>query len=400
VARPDLLKRGYSLKAVRMWPPSADTARAEPTPEEWTVIGQQCRRLQAEMLQWANCSPAGWDPRAVYDGTFDKLITIYLDDPDSPFRGLRFHTKPVYLSRLRTLRAAVGQARISALSFRDFRRWHEGFCKPTRPDAPRQTARGHALMTFVRIVIAFGALLRLSGCREAKETLEGMEFTMPKKRTVFMTAEQCIAHRQEAHRQDIPSMALADALMFELMARPKDIIGERVPLSEPGISEVTHHGKKWMHGLHWKEVSPDLILTHRLSKSLRGRNAVTDPNAGKIEHFDLKSYPMILDELQHVTDRTGPMVVCEATGRPWSAKHFAAVWRRVARACGIPDHVQLRDWRASGITEGRKSGNTLEDLRHHAGHSKITTTAGYDRVDLETKNKVAQLRVKTRSKTP
>src|SRR6476646_496322 len=99
------------------------------------------------------------------------------------------------------------------------------------------------------------------------------------------------------------------------MLRQKDVIGEYVPESEPGLSDILHHGCKWMHGIGWKEISPDLILTHRLSKSLRGKNAVLNPSAGKTEVFDLKNYPMVMEELQYITDRSGPIVKREETGR-------------------------------------------------------------------------------------
>src|SRR6185312_14279942 len=236
--------------------------------------------------------------------------------------------------------------------------------------------------------------------KDARETLSKIEFPMPKRRTVFLTTQQVIAIRAKAHEMGYPSIALAQVLMFELMIRQKDAIGEMIPMSEPGLSDTGYGGKKWLMGIHWNEISDTLILTHRLSKSLRGREAIMDPGAGKTEVFDLKVYPMVMEELQHVTHKTGPLVICEHTGRPWDHKYFATIWRKVADAAGIPKHLQSRDSRAGGITEGRKSGATLENLRHHAGHSQVSTTAGYDRSDLETKNNVQQLRVKNRTQTP
>lgn len=393
IARADLVKRGYASRTARLW------AGVEPTADDWTVIASSCERLQSQMLEWANEGSLDWNPYAIYDGKLKSLVRIYQDDPDSPFQELRPFTRKAYTTMLRILVAAVGDARIPELTFRDFKRWHQGFCKPKSASGPTRRARGHGLMTHIRIVIAFGALLKLPGCKDAKEILSGMEFPNPKKRTAFITATQCIAIRRKSHEMGWPSIAFAQAVMFETGVRQKDAIGERIPVSEPGLSDVIYGGKKWLHGMHSKEISPDLIWTHRLSKSLRGRNAILDPAAGKTEQFDLKAYPMVMEEWQHASLIGGPVIVCETTKQPWDSTYFGMIWRKVATAAGIPKNVQNRDNRASAITEGRKSGATLEDMRVVAGHSKIATTAGYDRIDLETRGKVATLRSKNRPQT-
>jgi hypothetical protein len=255
-------------------------------------------------------------------------------------------------------------------------------------------------MTQVRLLVAFGALIKLPGCKDAQEALSGMEFPNAKRRVEFIEAEQAISIREEARRQGLPSIALAQALMYELMLRQKDVLGEYVPESEPGLSDVLSHGCKWMHGLHWKEISPDLILTHRLSKSLRGRNAVLDPASGKTEMFDLKAYPMVMEELQHITDRTGPVVKRENTGRPWDDKSFNRVWRKIATTAGIPKNVQNRDSRAGGVTEAFNAGAKPDQVRRHAAHSQLSTTMRYSRDSLSAKAEVIELRVKNRSQTP
>lgn len=398
VARPDLVERGYSLKSARLWPPTA-SPRLEPAADEWNEMASSCARLQGQMLEWGNCKSTDFDPRAIYDGTMGSLVKIYRTDPDSPFQELRDAARYSYSSSLDTLTTAVGGARVLELTFRDFKRWHGEFCKPKDIGGLRRLPRGHRLMTMIRIVMAFGIMAKLPGCAEASVVLSKMEFTNPKKRTIFMTPGQCIAHRTKAHEMGLASIAFVDATMFELGVRQKDVIGETLPMSAPGVSDVVHHGRKWLFGMHSSELSPDLIWTHRLSKSLRGRNAIMDPGAGKLEQFDLKAYPMVMEEIGYLRGKVGAIVTNERTGRPWNQSTFGLAWRKIARAAGIPDHVQCRDYRAGSITEGRKAGNRLEDMRIHAGHTKIQTTEGYDRADLETRNNVAQLRVKHRAKT-
>lgn len=354
------------------------------------------------MLAWSRGGEFADNPTALFDDTFASLIEIYRRDSDSPYHALRFHTKKQYDSLLRTLAAGVGKARVSSLSFRDFKRWHAGFARPLTEGGVERTARAHGLMTMVRIVFAFAALVELPRCSALKTILEGMTFPIPKKREDFIVAEQAVAIRAKAHEFGYPSIALAQAFQFELMLRQKDVIGEWVPMEEPGLSDVTEHGMKWLHGIQWSEIDANLILTHRLSKSLRGRSAIMKPGEGKKERYDLTAYPMVMEELAKITpeQRAGPLVKAEHTGLPWRAKVFQEKWRKIATAARVPATTQNRDSRAGAITEGRKSGASLEDLRHGAGHSQLHTTAGYDRTDLETKNKIAKLRVKARNETP
>lgn len=393
VARTDIVKRGFRPRTSELWRGTV------PDAEQWAKMSSICLRLQGEMLEFGRVAAVSWQPEAVYDGTIDSLIHIYLHDPDSPFQNLRPKTKQGYESLFRTLSVTVGRKHVPSLTFRDFKRWHEGFAKPLKEDAHVRTARAHGLMTQVRGLMAFGKQLRLPGCKEAREVLADMEFRMPQKRTAFVTAAQAILVRQEAHRLGMPSIALAQALQFDLMLRQKDVLGETVPMDEPGLSDIAFGGRKWLYGLHWKEITEDLILTHRLSKSLRGRQAITDPTAGKTETFDLKAYPMVMEELAHITRRDGPLVIRETTGRPWDGKSFNRAWRKIATKVGIPKNVQNRDSRAGGITEALNAGAHPDMVRRHAGHSQLSTTMGYSRDSVASKAEVITLRVKDRSKT-
>lgn len=72
---------------------------------------------------------------------------------------------------------------------------------------------------------------------------------------------------------------------------------------------------------------------------------------------------------------------------------FRRKWREVANAAGIPPHVQNRDARAGGITEGRKVGVPTDDNMKHAGHTdRRTHERVYNRESLEQTRRVAQLR--------
>lgn len=399
VARGDLVKRGYSLRSVRLWPPSTQTVYTEPTPDEWAVISSGCERLQSEMLEWANPIAREYDPRSIYDGTLNSLKRIYHEDPDSPFHDLRFETKRTYSINSNSVCSAVGMARIPELTFRDFKNWHKGFCQPKKPGGPLRKSRGHGLMTHVRIIIGFGALLRLPGCKDAKETLSAMEFEAPRRREEFMTAEQAVSFCRQARVDGCPSIALAQALMFDLGARQKDVIGEWVPNSEPGLSSVLDHGKKWIVGMTWEEIEGG-ILTHRLSKSL-ARGDIQNSDAGKTKRFDLSLYPMVAEEMALVpmNKRNGPLIVDEQTGLPWRGKVFQRRWRKVAKAAGLPPNIQNRDSRAGAATEADNLNAGEERIRKALGHSKATTTRIYLRDEDKATAEIAILRAKNRPQT-
>lgn len=355
------------------------------------------------MLAWANGGIFDNNPLALFDDTFNSLVEIYKRDADSSYHALRFHTKKHYDSNLRTLQSTVGKAKVSLLSFRDFKRWHENFAKPPVGGEHERITRAHGLMTMVRLVFSFAALIEIPRAAVLKGVLEAMTFPNPKKRVDFISAAQAAAVRAKAHELGYPSIALAQALQFELMLRQKDVIGEWLPMAEPGLSEITETGQKWLHGIQWGDIDADLILTKRLSKSLRGRTAVMKPGEGREERFDLKAYPMVMEELAKipVEQRVGPLVKAEHSGLPWRQKVFASRWRKIANAAGVPKTTQNRDSRAGAITEATDaiavSTPDFEAVRRHAGHSQASMTARYSRNHTGVKNVVAELRVKSRN---
>ena len=412
VGRADIIERGYSLKTQRLWPPSG-SERTQPEHDEWLAIASQCDKLQTEMLEWANKGPPDWDPRAVYDGTLGSTITIYQKDPDSPFHGLRIGPRRNYISNQKTLKQACGGAVIADLDFRVFKQVHKGFCKPKHENGKPRMARGYAMVQHLRIVLSFGALCRLPGCKEARDTLSEMEFAVPKKRKTIITAQQCVLIRREAHRVGLHSMAATQAWEYSLGVRQKDIIGEMVPISEPGISDVLWNHKKWLFGATWNEVDGDFMFEHRLSKSLRGRDAIMDPDAGKVKRWNLRIYPMIMEELRimagvspdanlrrEMFPASGPIMICEENGRPWTSTLFGERWREVATTVGVPTNVQNRDSRAGFATEAEVGGADLGAIGKALGHAKPETTRIYTRGDDEVTENVARLIVKNRQQTP
>jgi len=398
IPRQDIASRGYPIKSRQIWPPSTRPS-ALPNADEWLAIASNCQLLQDEMLTWGKaCFPD--NPAALFDDTISSLARIYLNDKDSPFRELRHHTRLHYESKLSSIIKAVGGARVSALTFRDFKRWHENWRLPAIDGGKDRIARAHGFMSFVRIAFSFGTLLKLPGCAEAKSILDEMEFENPKRRKDIVDAEQATKIRIEAHRAGLHSIALAQALQFDLMLRQKDAIGEWIPLSEPGLSDIMAYEEKWLNGLRWDEIDENLILTHRVSKSIRGKRALGQADAGKVKTWNLTLYPMVREELAliPIEKRNGPLIVAEHTGLPWRQKMFAAKWRLIARAAGVPESVQNRDSRAGGATEADGLQIDVETTRKAMGHARADTTRIYTRNETEATAQVAILRMKAREK--
>jgi hypothetical protein len=88
-------------------------------------------------------------------------------------------------------------------------------------------------------------------------------------RNEVLSAEQADAIRAHAHEIGWHSIALAQAFQFELLLRQKDVIGEWVPMSEPGVALETWKGQKWLRGLIWSEIDDNLVLRHVTSKRHR-----------------------------------------------------------------------------------------------------------------------------------
>jgi hypothetical protein len=395
-----------------LWPP---TNNPTATPD-WPALSAACDVLQDEMLRWGTQGFGTFDSAEMFDDTLACLIAIYLKDPDSPYRALRYQSSVTYAKRLEYLRRDAGALRISTVTFRDFKRLYWKWRTPEKDGDPENISRAVEGIKFIRIALSFGVLLKLSGCVAAKGVLSEMEFENPKRRNSIVTQEQANLIRKEAHRVGLGSIALAQAMQGDLIVRQKDVIGERIPLSYPGTSDIVIGNRKWVGGFRFEKLDQNMILEHRLSKSLRGKRALASPDAGTVKRWNLLLYPNIMEELclmagvplgqlrREMLPASGPMIRCDYTGLPWSSKVFANKWRELARAVGIPDEVQNRDTRAGGATDADQKGadvdrkRAAERIRPALGHAKAETTLIYLRDEDEATARIAELRFGKKAK--
>lgn len=379
-ARADLVKRGFKPRVVRLWA----SEQNEIEPDEFSVafIQDRCNALQSEMLVWGR----GGLPPEAFDGTIRTLARCYQTDPDSDYHKGRYNTRGYYDTLCRMIVEYWGDKQLQEIKLRDVIRWHQHYLDQGK------IAMGHSLIGMLRTLVGFGArLLEIPECVRLQGVLK-QRFKMPKPRTSMLTAGMVVAIRREAHKAGRPSIALAQALQFEMGAgiRQKDVIGEWVPISEPGISAVTNGNMKWLRGLDWKEIDANWICTHITSKRQKEITVA------------LTLAPMVVEEWngrgRDVFPASGPVITDEKTGLPYTAQDFRKAWRRIATDAGVPRGIRNMDTRAGAISEATDSGAPLEKVRKAATHSDIGMTQKYSRGDAEATAEVMQLRVAHRNK--
>lgn len=388
-ARADLVAKGYKPKSVKLW--IATEQEREPSAASINWIVNRSNALQAEMLSFSH---GGLPEVQMYDGTIRGLVSAYQTDPDSNYRKLRYRTRENYDGLMRRIVKDRGDEYVSGIKARALLRWHEVWAEGGK------IAISHSLIGSLRTLMTFGAtILDDEECRKVKALLHDMKFPMIKPRTSALSAEQATMVRAKAHEKKVPSIALAQAFQFDCILRQKDVIGEWVPISEPGISDVTFGNDKWLRGLRWEEIDKDLVLHHITSK----RNKMID--------VPLCEAPMVMEEFRLMLgvapDRDitrdmlpakGPIIMHDRFGTPWINQQFRRRWRELATDCGIPKTVFNMDSRAGAISEATDAGADLEHVRHAATHGDIKMTQRYSRNAAEKTAGVMRTRASHRTK--
>ncbi len=283
-------------------------------------------------------------PTTPKDG--DKIVTVaeladcYHTDPRSQYHKLRFRVRQNYDSGIRRIVADAGSLRIVDLDAAALKRLYDQW------SSDGKKAQGRALITKLRLLSSFGVtVLSNDACMRLSAFLRNMRFPLPQARAARLTAEHAVAIRAKAHEMGRSSIALAQAFQFDLPLKQTDVVGEWVPLSEPGVSDVINDAMgKWIRGIRWEDIDEDLILRH-----------ITSMQQKEVE-LDLKRAPMVMEELKKIGKKParGPVIVCEWEGKPWSQNEYRRWWRKLADAAGVPKNVKNMDSsRAVGSNENR-----------------------------------------------
>jgi hypothetical protein len=287
--------------------------------------------------------------------TVPSLAQRYRADERSPYQQLRHKTRQGYDSLLRRLERDLPD-QIANLDKGRLEYIHAEWGKVSG------VSMAHALITMLRGLATFGSLiLKDRACRDLRIILHDMDFPTVRRQAEPLTREHVIEIRRKAHEMGRPSIALAQAFQFECGLWQKDVIGEWVPKTEVGQSNVTNDGDKWLRGLRWEKLDESLVLRHTISIS------------GKEIEINLRNKKMVLEELMltygldemEVFDRSnlppgGPIIRCEFSELPWTTHEFRRWWRKVADACGIS-----KDVKNMGSRVGRQGPQS------HVGNGKI-----------------------------
>jgi hypothetical protein len=372
--RSDLIKKGFRPSSMRVWAGVGDLLNADNV----NYIQDRAQSLQAEMLAWSH----GALKFGRYDGTIKTLAQCYQTDPDSPYHKVRYVSRRYYNVLLEKLIGGHGHELISDIKARHALRWYEEWSKDGK------LTMGHSMMGMLRTIINFGMTILEDGeCARLSAVLSKMKFKTGKARTERLTAEQATAIRKRAHEKGLHSIALAQAFQFDCILRQKDVLGEWVPLEEPGVSDVLWKQQKWIRGLRWEEIDANMVLNHVTSKRQ------------KMLEIPLAGAPMVMEELQQVERKaSGPIIINDSTGRPWHSMWFRRQWRQIANECGVPKEVRNMDSRAGAISEATDAGADLEHIRQAATHSDIAMTQRYSRGDADKTANVLRIRVAHRKK--
>jgi hypothetical protein len=287
----------------------------------------RCHRLTAEANEWLS-GRRGRVP--VFDGTIGSLINFWQVEPSSPYHDLEPATLRPYDTYSRIITRTVGARRIDALDGRDLKRWHVEWSAPAVLGGKPRLAAARMAFAIIKAALSFGIACRLPGCADLKLILQQQRFAGPRPRTVSPTAADIEAVRKVVHDQDHASAALAYALQFEGGVRQWDIIGKWVPLSYKVPSSIIDRGKKWI-GPMWSQIDANMILRYTPAK--------TQFTSGAQVTLDLRECPMVLAEMAKIPDeaRHGPLIINPQTGFPYRQSTYYHLWKRVAKAAGIPE---------------------------------------------------------------
>jgi hypothetical protein len=326
-------------------------------PNLFAIVPRSNAAAQPPTTNAASLEPQTNEQRA-FDGSVAGLVHCYRTDDRSPYKTLKYRTRENYDNLLRRVSHDLGPQQIKNLDAECMEGWHRQW------SADGKVAMGHSLIGMLRGLASFGSkVLKDPACRELRMTLHDIKAPPPQARKEQLTAEHAIAIRAKAHEMGVPSIALAQALQFELRLPQREVIGEWVPVSEvaPFSDVLWRHRKqnrKWIRGLKWNELDHNFVLRHPiLSKK------------GKVPQFDLRQKWMVMEELRK-TNRadlpaSGPMIVAEYNGHPWMAVEFRRKWRQVANAAGMPKEVFNMDSRTKlrrSTDEEDESDPGLTDL--------------------------------------
>ena len=375
LARPDLIKKGYEPKSVRLHYSPGDPA-----------IAERCHALQAEMLAWSE-KESGEKRVAIYDGTLASLVRLYETHNDSPYHELEPSTQAAYSKTMAILMKHKGKRRVDKVIGLDVKRWY----KEIRDTS--STGWAYYTINVLKAVLSFGATLRIDECRILREELRAARFNAGGRRQEQITYQQAASFRDTARSMGFDWIGRCLTLQFELALRRRDVIGEWIK-DDGAQAGIRYGGLIWRDGLTWADIDGAGIIRRQISK--------TRKTSKVIAAHDIAIYPDLAADLARTPadQRIGPLVICHLTGVPPTPEQCRRFFRIVARKAGIPDEVWNMDARAGADTEAYEAGATTEETMALSTHTTVQNNRRYMRDLTEQSRRAAQKRVASRQILP
>lgn len=164
------------------------------------------------------------------------------------------------------------------------------------------------------------------------------------------TDQQIATFVKKANELGFPSVGLCALMCMELMQRPGDVLSLR--WSAYDLSEKVWHIRQSKRGANVR-----VPETHRLRVAL---------NAARRS--------LNMRQSSEVSDK---FVCATKTGKRWHRRNFTKTARRVARAAGLPDCLQIRDLRRTAATEGASAGATPAEMMAVGGWANQASIRPY-----------------------
>jgi site-specific recombinase XerD len=256
-------------------------------------------------------------------GSVTWLISRY--QASEEYEGLADSTKARdYDPALKRVRAELGEHQIASIRPRHCKAWY------------RELRRSGKIASSNNVYKVFKLLLGFAVAEELIDVNPAATVKMraAAARETVWEWEQVCAFIIAADDMGRRSAALAVLAMYELCQRPGDVL--RLPRS--------HYNCTHMHIRQSKTGKPLWLPLGDLHELRR-----------RIEEA-IKSHDSTL------------IIVNEFTGRPYTRENFGVLARKIMHAAGLPNSLQIRDLRRSGMTEAGDAGATDEQLRALSGH--------------------------------
>lgn len=300
--------------------------------------------------------------------TWCQLIARYMTDDISPYRDVKTNTRKSYDFQLNRWAEEIGSVALEDTDYAAIKGWQR---KMEIDGRSHHYIKG--MFTMLRIVAAYGVMLRAPGADSVRSILSAMRFSASAPRTVAPTQEQIEAIIAKADEAGDSMFALGLSLQWWLTLRAVDVRGQMLD-------------GRWQDGLTWTMVSSDLSTITKVPSKTERSNA--EPMV-----WSLHSLPEIRARLAAIPsdERVGP-VIKRAGGKTYDRFLWSDLFRRYRKQAGVPDEIKLMDTRAGAINHAKNAGATPIEMQHAANHADFSTTNRYVRGRNDAANKVIDLR--------